>query len=581
MSGGHGRQGGGREKAAEPSPAGRAASPAPAACRPVAGRPLAAAADASRLFQAWLEGTGGLPGARAEWARYLGGGGPERAAPAWAAAAWRDPWLADLLADLPDEPARRRCEADVRSLAAGAADVVVTGQQPGFLGGPLYTLYKVASVVAAARARSAAGRPTVPLFWSGDDDDDWQEAFAPRLWDPARRAFLAGEAPSGAADRMIGAAPAAAWGRGEAAWLRERSARQPLAGELAELWEKARRGGGPWDRLQRRALLRLFGRDGLLVVSGRDAALHAVAAPFYAELWRRRAELAAAVAARGEALAAAGWHAQIGPASLARPFHVEEEGRRLALPGDAQELPPPATLRPGVVLRSPVQDWLFRPAAVVVGPAETAYLLQLEAAYRLLALPRAPLLPRLFATLAPGDAVAALAGEAKGAPQAATPAPDWAAQAERVVAPALAALAEALREAAGGDDDAGAAAAQRLAGAWRRQVAALLEKRAGATAAAGATGGLRRGGSGSAGAEAAGQDVAADAAPGRPELAPWVQPAGRRQERALATHWATALWGEPLVAAVAEAAAAHFRDGGAGGWREWIVTVPDPDRAGA
>lgn len=577
MSGGRGRPGGARGSAAAPAAG-------PAACRPVAGRPLATAADASRLFRDWLDGMGGLPGARAQWARYLGLGGPEGAAPAWAAPAWREPWLAGLLADLPDEPARERCAANVRSLAAGEADVVVTGQQPGFLGGPLYTLYKVASAVAAAQARSAAGRPTVPLFWSGDDDDDWQEAFAPRLWDPARRTFLAGEAPSGPADRMIGAVPAASWGRGEAAWLREQSARQPLAGELAELWEQARRGGWPWDRLQRRALLRLFGGAGLLVVSGRDGALHAVAAPFYAELWRRRAEIAAAAAARGEELAAAGWHAQIGPASLARPFHLEQEGRRLALPGDARELPPPASLRPGVALRSPVQDWLFRPAAVVVGPAEAAYLLQLEAVYRLLALPRAPLLPRLFATLAPGVAVAALTGAAapEGAPAAvpatgtgAEPAaPDWAARAERVVAPALAALGEAVREAAGGDDPAGAAAAQRLGGAWRRQVAALLAKRAGAAATPRAN---RRGGPEGAGAQAHDPHGAL----GRPALAPWVRPAGRRQERALATHWATALWGEPLVAGVAAAAAQHFHEGGEGRWREWIVTVPDLDGEGA
>lgn len=559
MSGGRGRPGGGRGRAGEPSPRDRAPTAGAAACRPVPGRPLARVADASRLFADWLDGAGGLAGARAEWARYLGGGVPENPAPAWAASAWREPWLASLLADLPDESARQLCAANVRSLAAGAADVVVTGQQPGFLGGPLYTLYKAASAVAAARARSAAGRPTIPLFWSGDDDDDWPEAFAPRLWDPARRAFLAGVPPRGAADRMVGAAPAAAWGRGEAAWLRERSARQPLAAELAALWELGRREDWPWDRLQRRALLRLFGRDGLLVVSGRDGALHAAAAPFYAELWRRRAELAAAVAARGEALAAAGWHAQIGPASLARPFHLEQEGRRLALPGDARELPPPASLRPGVALRSPVQDWLFRPAAVVVGPAETAYLLQLEAVYGLLALPRAPLLPRLFATLAPGAAAAALTTEPVAGPAAGTAVPDWAARAERVVAPALAALAEALRETAGGDDAAGEAAARRLAGAWRRQVAALLEKRAAA-------------------AEAAARP---NAAPAGPALAPWIRPAGRRQERALATHWATALWGEPLVAGVAAAAAGHYRDGGEGRWREWIVTVPDPEDQGA
>ena len=61
---------------------------------------------------------------------------------------------------------------------------MITGQQPGFLGGPLLTIYKIATAVALARRETAAGRPTVPVFWLGDDDDDLREALDPALWDP-------------------------------------------------------------------------------------------------------------------------------------------------------------------------------------------------------------------------------------------------------------------------------------------------------------------------------------------------------------------------------------------------------------
>ncbi len=67
--------------------------------------------------------------------------------------------------------------------------MVVTGQQPGFLGGPLYTLHKIATAIALARRRTPAGRPTVPVFWSGDDDDDLAEALAPVAWDAATGAL--------------------------------------------------------------------------------------------------------------------------------------------------------------------------------------------------------------------------------------------------------------------------------------------------------------------------------------------------------------------------------------------------------
>lgn len=54
---------------------------------------------------------------------------------------------------------------------------VVTGQQPGFLGGPLMTLYKALTTVAAARAyRALTGRPCVPVFWVAAEDHDLDEA---------------------------------------------------------------------------------------------------------------------------------------------------------------------------------------------------------------------------------------------------------------------------------------------------------------------------------------------------------------------------------------------------------------------
>ncbi len=68
--------------------------------------------------------------------------------------------------------ARRAAErlADPRAVA------VVTGQQPGFLGGPLYSFFKAIHAVALAREiERAAGRPVVALFWNHSDDHDIDE----------------------------------------------------------------------------------------------------------------------------------------------------------------------------------------------------------------------------------------------------------------------------------------------------------------------------------------------------------------------------------------------------------------------
>ena len=83
--------------------------------------------------------------------------------------------------------APRRVDADVIAaalpgpgrdqLAAGEVLVVTTGQQPGLLTGPLYTVYKALSAMALARRLARERRtPVVPVFWVAGDDHDFAEA---------------------------------------------------------------------------------------------------------------------------------------------------------------------------------------------------------------------------------------------------------------------------------------------------------------------------------------------------------------------------------------------------------------------
>lgn len=54
--------------------------------------------------------------------------------------------------------------------------VVTTGQQPGLLTGPLYTIHKALSAVALARLCEARwNRPVVPVFWAAGGDHDFAE----------------------------------------------------------------------------------------------------------------------------------------------------------------------------------------------------------------------------------------------------------------------------------------------------------------------------------------------------------------------------------------------------------------------
>lgn len=53
---------------------------------------------------------------------------------------------------------------------------VVTGQQLGVYGGPLYTVFKIITVIHKARQLEARhNRPVIPVFWMADEDHDFEE----------------------------------------------------------------------------------------------------------------------------------------------------------------------------------------------------------------------------------------------------------------------------------------------------------------------------------------------------------------------------------------------------------------------
>lgn len=68
-------------------------------------------------------------------------------------------------------------QQNIERLLLGDTSVVVTGQQAGLFGGPLYTLLKAQSAVAMARTveQLGVGGACVPIFWVEDNDHDFAE----------------------------------------------------------------------------------------------------------------------------------------------------------------------------------------------------------------------------------------------------------------------------------------------------------------------------------------------------------------------------------------------------------------------
>ena len=87
---------------------------------------------------------------------------------------------AELARVIADQQDRREAPAEARRSAERLVDpatrVVITGQQAGLFGGPLFTLLKALTAMRlAAEVERTHGVSVVPVFWIDAEDHDWAE----------------------------------------------------------------------------------------------------------------------------------------------------------------------------------------------------------------------------------------------------------------------------------------------------------------------------------------------------------------------------------------------------------------------
>lgn len=286
--------------------------------------------------------------------------------------------------------------------------LVVTGQQPALAGGPLHLFAKAISVARLARWLRAHDVPAIAIFWIGDQDHDVgelepgladpaEDPAAPRIpWAPGRLPIadlrLARAAAQAQIERLIPACDASA----HAAELRAL---------LAASFDPA---PAVWFR---RLLGELLADEGLLPLHPEWIA-PLIAEQVAAEPVGRLVEEVDTVLPQ---LAQAGLPAPVPRAAAAPFFWCDPAGGRQRLVPDgagfisagpggerldraallALAREAPMRLSPDVLLRPLVQNAALEPLAVVAGPTEMAYLLELAVAYERRGVWRPLVMPRL------------------------------------------------------------------------------------------------------------------------------------------------------------------------------------------
>lgn len=307
--------------------------------------------------------------------------------------------------------------AATRTLSDPNVVAIVTGQQAGAFGGPLFTLLKaITAIQLARRTADRHNTPTVAVFWVDAEDHDWDEVATCTVLDAHFQAqTIAMPAPEGAGHLPI--ADLVLDGRVEGTLQELASALAPT--DFTE-WaisglRTAYRPGVKMADAFARWLDALLGPHGLIVFDSADPA----AKPLVADLFRRElsspGRTSALAASAGEALAARGHAPQVVPQQeSAALFHLDEGRRPIRHHGDTflvgdrsftgEALAKEVTERPerfsaNVLLRPIVQDTLFPTVAYVAGPSELAYLGQLGGVYKQFGVPMPLMYPRAMATL--------------------------------------------------------------------------------------------------------------------------------------------------------------------------------------
>ncbi len=369
--------------------------------------PVAAVPGLSRLFQDFCAGTlpnylpspdawqsgAAVPSHRAELVRLLGEQNPSAAA--------------DALAEL----------------EAGAG-TLLTGQQVGLFGGPLYTPYKAATAIARAREATAHGKRHVAVFWLASEDHDFAEIN--QVTFPAGREL---------AQLVYERAPAAALPAGRIVLdesvtpLVERAAEYLGPASATDALVAAYQPGKTFAQAFAEFYAKIFAAQGLLIVDAGGRDFHRLGAPVLRAAIERADELHAALVERGHALEAAGYHAQVMVADQSSLLFLfdEQTGARLALRRTAPNAAEPDGLwhaagaaatqsystadlvalldaeperiSPAALLRPVFQDFLFSTSAQVAGPAEIAYLAQSAVLFERILSRQTPVMPRFSGTL--------------------------------------------------------------------------------------------------------------------------------------------------------------------------------------
>jgi bacillithiol biosynthesis cysteine-adding enzyme BshC len=306
-------------------------------------------------------------------------------------------------------------------LAEESTYAVVTGQQVGVAGGPLYTLYKTITAIrlAARLTEVHPGKHFVPVFWLEGEDHDLKEmssvgvmntenqpvqvTYLPKGKDPEKNVFPVGEITIDENfETFLGELSRT---------LPPSEFKKPMLETLRGAYAPGRtfnQGFASW-------MNSLFPDAGLVFISSNDRRLKQLVSGIFRKEIEEFPAVSQLIIQRSAELED-GYHAQIKTKAMnlflyhkGGRYFIEPREHDFSLRGTRHYLTrdellriaseTPELLSPNVALRPICQDTILPTAAYVAGPSEVAYFAQLEPVYRYFNIQMPVIFPRMSTTL--------------------------------------------------------------------------------------------------------------------------------------------------------------------------------------
>lgn len=323
-----------------------------------------------------------------------------------------------------------KVEENIKLLNSKNTIAIITGQQLGILGGPLYTIYK--TITAIKLCEQLNGKfleyNFVPVFWLEGEDHDFEEVRSVGLLDQNNK-FVSITYDDGIPLEEPRGRVADIKFQNEAinnfiATFKSSLRETEFTPELMELITASLQ-NGTFLSSNKIILRRLFDKYGLIFFDPTDSTIKKYLKPiFLQELNTFRSNSGRLIL--NSAILEEQYHAQvkIKPVNL---FMLRDGGRFSIEPLENDEFrlkrkkvrftkeelinlieTQPELFSPNVLLRPIVQDFLFPTGFYVAGPGEIAYFAQLNLLYDIFSIHQPIIYPRVSATLAEKNTLALL-----------------------------------------------------------------------------------------------------------------------------------------------------------------------------